>query len=94
VADRVPTSTDTPPSREALEQQIVDLKQEVWIARDAAIGATAELGTARAHVVELESLVHQLRSELAAHDAMIRSRSYRLATRLNRPARVVRRYLG
>jgi hypothetical protein len=81
-------------SREALEQQIVDLKQEIWVARDAAIGATAELGTARAHIVELESLVHQLRSELARHDAVMRSRSYRLAISMSAPVRRVRRLLG
>jgi hypothetical protein len=94
VADPDQIAAESASRVELLESQIAELKQELWIARDAAIGATAELGTARAKVVELEALVHQLRSQLAIQEAMVRSRSYKMATRLGAPARLARRILG
>ncbi|HKY15593.1 MAG TPA: hypothetical protein VJM33_11770 [Microthrixaceae bacterium] len=66
------------------------LRREVWVARDAAIGATAELGTARARVAELEVLVDQLRTELARQDAEMSSRAVRIALALARPLRRLR----
>lgn len=43
---------------EALQQRVDELAQQVLQARDAAIGAEAELGVARARVGELEHQVH------------------------------------
>ena len=77
----------------ALEQQIVELKQELWASRDATIGATAELGTARAKIRELEALIHQLRIQVQTQDADLRSRLVVLARGASRPARVLRRVL-
>lgn len=49
-----------------LEAEVVALKVDLWAARDAAIGATAEVGTHRIQRKELESLIHQLRLQVAA----------------------------
>ncbi len=79
---------------EQLEATVVQLRQDLWIARDATIGATAELGTARAKVTELEALIHQLRVEVTRLDAELRSKPVRLAMRLAGPVRRARRLLG
>ena len=75
------------------DDEVSRLTRELWVARDAVIGATAELGTARSRVTELEGLVHQLRIELAYRD-----RERELGTRLMRlaarPVRYARRVTG
>jgi len=48
-----------------LEAEVAKLRLDLWASRDAAIGALAEVGTSRARFAEVESLVHQLRTELA-----------------------------
>lgn len=50
---------------EELEAEVAKLRLDLWASRDAAIGALAEVGTFRARFAEVESLVHQLRTELA-----------------------------
>lgn len=75
----VPPDTDQPSADEGapliaslearvaeLEAEVVALKVDLWAARDAAIGATAEVGTHRVQRKELESLIHQLRLQVAA----------------------------
>lgn len=49
-----------------LEAEVAALKVDLWAARDAAIGAAAEVGTHRAKRKELEGLIHQLRLQVAA----------------------------
>jgi len=48
-----------------LEDEVGRLKLDLWGARDAAIGATAEVGTQRVRQKELEALIHQLRLQVA-----------------------------
>ena len=48
-----------------LEAEVVKLRTDLWGARDAAIGATAEVGSWRVKIVELEALIHQLRTEMS-----------------------------
>ncbi len=72
--DTDPTSTDEGSALAArleariaeLEAEVVSLKVDLWAARDAAIGAAAEVGTHRIQRKELESLIHQLRLQVAA----------------------------
>ncbi len=49
-----------------LEAEVASLKIDLWGARDAAIGATAEVGTQRVRQKELEALIHQLRLQVAS----------------------------
>ena len=61
-----PTTTDPRDARIAeLEAEVAKLRIDLWGARDAAIGATAEVGSSRAKVVELEAHINQLRTELS-----------------------------
>jgi len=82
----------------ALEARIVELRQELWQARDAVIGATATAGSYRARNVELEMLVHQLRAEIARLDRALGARSAgAFASKVRRaatdPAAVLRRLM-
>jgi hypothetical protein len=75
---------------ESPDHQIGRLTQELWVARDAAIGATAELGTARSRVKELEVRVDQLERELATQRAEMSSRAVRIAISIAKPFRKLR----
>jgi chromosome segregation ATPase len=75
---------------ESPDQQIARLTQELWVARDAAIGATAELGTARSRVRELEVRVDQLERELATTRAEMSSRAVKIAISIAKPFRRIR----
>ena len=73
-----------------LEDQLVEVRQQLWQARDAVIGATATAGSLRARNTELEMLIHQLRAALAQRDAEIaqsRSLSRRIVAGLRSPRR-------
>lgn len=68
-----PVSIEPPNDAERLQHRIDDLAQRVLQARDAVLGAEAELGVARARVAELEQQVHvrdveieELRASLVA----------------------------
>lgn len=81
-----------------LEAELVELRQDLWRARDAVIGATATAGSFRARNTELEMLVHQLRTEVARLDRALRDRGGSdLTAKLKRaardPAAVARRLL-
>jgi hypothetical protein len=82
----------TDPSEQSTEvsEQIATLKQELWVARDAAIGATAELGSARARVRELEVRNQQLEVEVARCHADMNSRAVKLVLAAVRPLRKAR----
>lgn len=75
------------------DNEIVQLRQEAWAARDAVIGTTAELGTARARIIELEATVKQLQIEVTLLQAELRSRPVRAALRLVQPVRAAKRRL-
>lgn len=51
---------------EQLEATVEQLRKDLWTARDAVIGAEAEVGASRVRIRELETLVNQLRDALAA----------------------------
>jgi hypothetical protein len=72
------------------DEELATLRQELWVARDAAIGATAELGTARARVRELEVRTQQLEAEVARRRAEMDSRAVRLVLAAVRPLRKLR----
>lgn len=61
---------------ELLQRRVDELSQQLLGARDAAIGAEAELGVARGRVTELEQQVHVLTVEVAElRAALERSRA-------------------
>jgi len=66
------------------------LKVELWVARDAAIGAIAEAGTLRARNAELEALIHQLRVELDRLARVETTLTYRVGKALLAPAKRAR----
>lgn len=81
-----------------LEEELVELRQELWRARDAVIGATATAGSYRARNKELEMLVHQLRTEVARLDRALAARGgsglpAKLKKAARDPAAVARRLL-
>jgi hypothetical protein len=59
----VPTGPRT--ESELLQRRVDELSQQLLGARDAALGAEAELGVARGRVTELEQQVHVLTVEVA-----------------------------
>ncbi len=81
-----------------LEAQVLELRQQLWEARDAAMGATATAGSYRARNTELEMLVQQLRNEIARLDrALTGRRASTLPSKVKRavrdPGAVARRLL-
>lgn len=80
-----------------LEDEIRTLKKELWQSRDATIGATATAGSYKARNVELEMLIHQLRTELAKMDAKLSVATGSLSGRMNAalglPRRVAKKLL-
>lgn len=62
-ADRVTVSTESA-EMERLRARIDELAQQLLGARDAALGAEAELGVARARIAELEHQVHVRAEEI------------------------------
>ena len=80
-----------------LEEEVRTLRKELWQSRDATIGATATAGSYKARNVELEMLVHQLRTELARMDASLQVAQGSLTGRMNAalglPRRVARKIL-
>jgi hypothetical protein len=80
-----------------LEDEVRTLRKELWQARDATIGATATAGSYKARNVELEMLIHQLRTELAKMDAKLTVATGSLTGRVNAaltvPGRVARKLL-
>lgn len=75
------------------------MRQELWQARDAVIGATATAGSYRARNVELETLIHQLRSEVARLDRALTARggagiTGKLRRAARNPRAALRRVLG
>ncbi len=71
--------------------ELTRLRQELWQARDAVIGATATAGSFQARNTELEMLVQQLRKELVARDAELAALR---GSRSLKVARILRRVLG
>lgn len=69
-----------------------ELRRQLWEARDAARGATAELGNLRSKVKELEVLIHQLR----VRNRELDDPGLKVATRqmAKSAVRAVRRRLG
>ena len=68
VADEMDGPRDTDPSTDVAELQatVERLRREVWVARDALIGAQAEAASLKILNRELEVLIGQLRDALAA----------------------------
>ncbi len=99
----VVTSTPSPSADELsarvaeLEDEVRTLRKELWQSRDATIGATATAGSYKARNVELEMLIHQLRTELAKMDASLSEARGSLTGRVNRalsiPGRAARKLL-
>jgi hypothetical protein len=63
------------------------LHEELLRLRDEVIGKEAELGTALGRVAELESYVHRYEGVTAHYEAVLQSRSWRLARLLTAPVR-------
>ena len=72
------------------DTEIAELRRELWIARDAAVGAVAELGALRARLAEAEDIADQLRTELARLRAIERSRAWRAVNAVMAPLRELR----
>jgi SAM-dependent methyltransferase len=64
-----------------------DLHEELLRLRDEVIGKEAELGTALGRVAELEAYVHRYERMTAHYEAVLQSRSWRLARLLTAPVR-------
>ena len=77
-----------------LELELVGVRQQLWEARDAVIGATATAGSVRARNVELEMLVHQLRTALAQRDVELAAARRSITGRVSTAKRGARRFAG
>ncbi|MEZ5320827.1 MAG: hypothetical protein R2698_01865 [Microthrixaceae bacterium] len=76
---------------EALEAENAALKQDLWTARDAAIGAIAQAGTLRARNAELEATVAQLHMEVRRLARVEESITFRVGDAVLKPLKVARR---
>lgn len=92
----------------ALESELIRIKQELLVARDAAHGANAEAGQLRGRIVELEqtidtykevernwnNLLPQHAAKAVELEELQNSSSWRLFNKLMSPYRSIRQRLG
>jgi SAM-dependent methyltransferase len=78
------------PRYEHLEHELEGFRKEVLRLRDLVVGKEAELGTALGRVAELESMLHRYANLEEQLQAMLRSRTWRMAQKASKAAHRVR----
>jgi SAM-dependent methyltransferase len=78
-------------SQRDIESERIQLRQEILRLRDAIIGKEAELGTMRGRAAEIQAQLRRTEEAAGRLDAVLTSRSWRLAWAFGRPVRALRR---